>query len=89
MPRRIPELVYDEDIEVRRISQQGSLKWKGERTFVSEVFAYEWIGLRPLNERLFEVRYGPLTVGYFDGFSHRFCRLLSGKQKQQLEQKTA
>lgn len=84
MPRRIPELVYDEDIEVRRISQQGSLKWKGERTFVSEVFAYEWVGLRPIDERLFEVRYGPLTVGYFDGFSHRFYRSLSGKQKQQL-----
>ena len=89
MPRRIPELVYDGDIEVRRISQQGSMKWKGTRTFVSEVFAYEWIGLRPLNERLFEVRYGPVTVGYFDGFSHCFCRSLSVKQKHQLERKTA
>jgi putative transposase len=89
MPRRIPELMYDEGIQVRRISQQGSLKWKGQRTFVSEVFAYEWIGLSPLNERLFEVRYGPLTVGYFDGYSHHFHRSLSGKQRQQLENKTA
>jgi len=89
MPRRIAKLEYEEDIEVRRISQQGSLKWKGERTFVSEVFAYEWIGLRPLNERLFEVRYGPVPVGYFDGYSHRFRRKLSGKQKQQLGKTTA
>jgi putative transposase len=46
MPRRVPELDYGDDIEVRRISQQGSLKWRGERIFVSEIFAYEWLGLR-------------------------------------------
>jgi hypothetical protein len=35
-PRRVPELAYDEDIQVRRISQQGSLKWKGERANVRQ-----------------------------------------------------
>ena len=40
MPRRVPELEYGEEVEVRRISQQGSLKWNGERTFVSESFAH-------------------------------------------------
>ncbi len=33
-----------------RISQQGSLRMKGERTFISEIFAYEWMG-QGLNER--------------------------------------
>ena len=50
---RLPELDYGDDVQVRRISQQGSLKWHGERTFVSELFAYEWLGLRALNERCF------------------------------------
>jgi hypothetical protein len=45
MPRRIPELEYGDDVEVRRVSQQGGLKMNGERTFVSETFAYEWLGL--------------------------------------------
>ncbi len=49
---------------------------KGERTFISEIFAYEWMGLRALNERYFEVLYGPLTVGFLDGFRHRFHRAL-------------
>jgi putative transposase len=77
MPRRVPELEYGDDTVVRRVSQQGSLRMKGERTFISEIFAYEWMGLRALDERYFEVLYGPLTVGFLDGFRHQFHRALS------------
>ena len=44
---------------------------------VSEIFAYEWMGLRALNERYFEVFYGPVTVGFLDTFRHVFHRALS------------
>jgi putative transposase len=84
MPRRVPELDYGEDVMVRRISQQGSLKVNGERTFVSEIFAYEWMGLRPLDERYSEVLYGPVTVGFLDTFRHLFHRALSVRLRQQL-----
>ena len=77
MPRRIPELEYGDDVVVRRISQQGSLKWNGERTFVSEIFAHEWMGLRALDERYYEVLYGPVTVGFLDTFQHVFHRVLN------------
>jgi hypothetical protein len=76
MPRCVPELEYGDDIEVRRVSQQGSLKWKGERTFVSAIFAYEWLGLRALDERVSEVSYGPVKLGYLDTWTHRFHRTL-------------
>ena len=85
MPRRIPELEYGDDVVVRRISQQGSLKMHGERTFISEIFAYEWIGLRVLDERYFEVLYGPVTIGYLDGYRHRFHRALSLALRRRLE----
>ena len=77
MPRRVPEPHYGDDVVVRRISQQGSLKWNGERTFVSEIFAYEWLGLQALDERYYEVLYGPVGVGFFDTYRHRFHRALS------------
>ena len=77
MPRRIPELEYGDDLVVRRISQQGSLKWNGDRTFVSEIFAYAWMGLRALDERYYEVLYGPVRVGFLDTFQHVFHRALS------------
>ena len=66
MPRRVPDLEYGDDVELRRVSQQGSLKMLGERTFVSEIFAYEWLGLRALDERYFEVLYGPVRLGFLD-----------------------
>lgn len=84
MPRRVPELNYDEDIAVRRISQQGSLKWHGVRTFVSEIFAYEWLGLRALDERTCEVLYGPHTVGFLDTYRHQFHRTLSAALRRKL-----
>ncbi len=84
MPRRVPELDYGEDVIVRRISQQGSLKVNGERTFVSEIFAHEWMGLRSLDERYSEVLYGPVTVGFFDTFRHLFHRALSVRLRRRL-----
>ena len=76
MPRRAPELEYGDAVEVRRVSQQGSLKMRGARTFVSEIFAYEWLGLRALDERYFEVLYGPVRLGFLDAREHTFQRAL-------------
>jgi putative transposase len=73
-PRRVPEVEYDAEVQVRRISEKGDLKWKGERTFVSETFAYEYVGLRASDERYSEVLYGPLVVGWLDTFQTRFHR---------------
>lgn len=84
MPRRVPELDYGDDVMVRRISQQGSLKVNGERTFVSEIFAHEWMGLRALDERYSEVLYGPVTVGFLDTFRHLFHRALSVRLRRRL-----
>lgn len=84
MPRRIPELEYGDDLIVRRISQQGSLKINGERTFVSEIFAYEWMGLRALDERYYEVLYGPVKLGFLDTFQHVFHRALSIATRRRL-----
>lgn len=84
MPRRVPALVYGDDVALRRVSQQGSLKMKGQRTFLSEIFAYEWIGLRALDERYFQVLYGPVTLGYLDTFRHVFYRALSPLLRQRL-----
>jgi transposase InsO family protein len=77
MPRRIPALVYGDDVAVRRVSQQGSFRMQGQRTFLSEIFAYEWIGLRAVDERYFQLLYGPVRLGYLDSFRHVFHRVLS------------
>lgn len=71
-PAKLPELDYPPGVHLRRISQQGSLKWHGERTFLSEVLARQMVGLLETDEEFFEVYYGPLLIGWFDGRSHAF-----------------
>ncbi len=71
-PARLPPLEYPAGVHLRRISQQGSLKWHCERTFLSEVLARETVGLLETEEEFFEVYYGPLLIGWFDGRSHLF-----------------
>jgi transposase InsO family protein len=71
-PARLPELEYPRGVHLRRISQQGSLKWRCERTFLSEVLARETVGLLETEEEFFEVYYGPLLIGWFDGRSQVF-----------------
>lgn len=72
-PARLPDLEYPVGVHLRRISQQGSLKWRCERTFLSEVLAREVVGLLETEEDFFEVYYGPLLIGWFDGRSHLFA----------------
>jgi len=73
-PRRVPQLEYGDEMEIRSVSQQGSVKWKGERTFISEVFAYEQLGLKEVDERWWEVYYGPIILGWLDSYGHSFSR---------------
>jgi putative transposase len=72
-PSRLPELEYPPGVHLRRISQQGSLKWRCERTFLSEVLARQSVGLLETEEEFYEVYYGLLLVGWFDGRSHLFA----------------
>jgi transposase InsO family protein len=72
-PVRLPELAYPAGIHLRRISQQGSLKRHCERTFLSEVLARQTVGLLETEEEFFEVYYGMLLIGWFDGRSHLFA----------------
>jgi putative transposase len=73
-PRRLPELEYPAGAVLRRISQQGSLKWGGERTFVSEVLGHENVGLVEIEKDLYEVYYGMLLLGWFEAAQLVFIR---------------
>jgi putative transposase len=81
-PRRIPELEYTDEFEVRRVSQQGSIRWKGERTFISEIFQHEPLGLKYINDRWLQLFYGSVALGWFDSHRHRFSRSLPRELKK-------
>jgi putative transposase len=88
-PARLPEPVYPDDVLLRRISQQGSLKWKTERTFLSEVLARQDVGLLEVEADFFEVFYGPVLLGWFDGAEHVFVADRGPKRSKSRRQPAA
>ena len=71
-PSAPPSIVYPDDYLLRRVANKGDLNFKGERTFLSELLAHETIGLRPVDDHLFEVYWATVLLGWFDGRSHCF-----------------
>jgi putative transposase len=50
------------------------VKWKSQRTFLSEVLGREAVGLIEVEQDLFEVYYGPVLLGWLDGYHGVFQR---------------
>jgi len=65
-PARLPEPEFPSGCVLRRVSQQGSFRWRGERTFLSEVLGHEPVGLLQTSDRYWRMYYGPVLLGWFD-----------------------
>lgn len=60
-PLRSPE--YPGGWEVRLVANNGSVKWRGERFFVSECLAGEHVGFEETADGLWRATYGPVHLG--------------------------
>lgn len=71
-PSRRPELVYPFACILRRISAAGALSWCGHQIHVSVLLEGQDVALRPLDDELYEVHFGPLLLGWLDSPSATF-----------------
>ena len=62
-PKKLPELVYPDDYELRRVSTSGNMKWHGRQVFVSEALRYEVVGLKQTTDVTWDVYFGPIRLG--------------------------
>ncbi len=62
-PRKLPRIEYAAGITVRRVRQNGEIKWQGKHIYVSEVLAKEPLSLKPLGEDTWEVHYSFHLLG--------------------------
>jgi len=60
-PLRAPE--YPGGWEVRLVANNGSIKWRGKRFFVSECLAGENVGLEETVDGVWQAAYGPVHLG--------------------------
>jgi putative transposase len=59
----------------------GSIKWRGRELFVSEVLNGQRIGIFEIADDEYEVRFGPILLGYIKG-KHKLIRVRPGKRRR-------
>jgi hypothetical protein len=69
-PRPYPGILspveYESGVTVRQVRHNGEIKWQGALIYVSEVLAHEPLGLTPIDEDTWEVRYSFHVLGVLD-----------------------
>jgi putative transposase len=63
---RLREPDYAADHQVRRVRNNGDIKWLGGRVFLSEALIGEPVGIVETDEGLHTVYYGPIFLGCLD-----------------------
>jgi putative transposase len=63
---RLREPEYGAEAMVRRVRQNGEIKWHGALVFLSQTLAGEPVGLSETDDDRWLVRYGPLELGHID-----------------------
>lgn len=71
-PARLDQLAYPFQGYLRRISPAGHMSWKTRQVYVNVLLENEDVALRPIDDGLYEVFFGPLLLGWFDEPSANF-----------------
>lgn len=62
-PKKLPELQYPEDYELRKLTSCGHFRWRGQVVWISTTLAGEVVGLKPVSDAVVEVYFGPILLG--------------------------
>jgi transposase InsO family protein len=65
-PAKLPEVQYESGVTVRQVRHNGEIKWRGELLYLSETLAKEPVGLKPIDEGRWELRYSFHLLGVLD-----------------------
>lgn len=73
-PERLPAIDYPDDFEVRKVRQEGHMKWQGHEVFISKTLASEPVGLKPLDHDRWELYFARWPLGILDARTHKILR---------------
>jgi len=58
---------YPQGIKVRRVRHCGAIRWRGREIFISQALTGEPVGLIPIADDVWLVKYGPIVLGTMKG----------------------
>ncbi len=65
-PARLPQIIYPDGFIVRQVRIGGPIKWKGNLLYVSKSLTGEPVGLKQVDNQLWEVYYSFIPLGILD-----------------------
>jgi transposase InsO family protein len=80
-PARLEEPWYDATHQVRRVRDNGEIKWRGELVFISAALRHEAVGLAETERGDWLVRFMHLELGRIDRDTHRFTPAWHGRRR--------
>lgn len=80
-PERLAELEYPADYDLRKVAEDGDIRWKVSKVFLSRSLIGQVVGLQELDGRFWRVTFGPLELGVLD---QKNSRLLRPSQRKRL-----
>lgn len=84
-PLVVSEMTYPDDMTLRRVKAQGDISWKGRHVYLSETLAGEVIGLRQLDEQLWDIFFANLLLARLDSKSRCLVHLPRNKKSRKQE----
>jgi len=84
LPARLPQIEYPGHYEVRLVSLNGGIRWNSAWVNVSHVLGGEYVGLEAIDDRLWDVHFGPLRLGRLDERDLRIHDALGRKRRRRL-----
>jgi hypothetical protein len=71
-PLVLQKITYGDEFEVRTVRKEGDIKWQGANIFIRELLRHESVGLRQMEDDLFEVYFGTTLLGEIDCYRKTF-----------------
>ena len=88
LPRRLDEVWYDADHEVRRVRPSGEIKWRGELVHIGQALVGELVGLAQRDDGGSIVRFCHRDLGVIDR-DRRFLRFAPPRARLRVAPETA
>lgn len=74
-PSTLPEIIYPDTFEIRKIKLNGDMKWQGKQYYVSELLTHETVGLEVIDDGRAILHFAGLKLGFVDARAKRIIRI--------------
>lgn len=65
-PRDVPAVEYPGHMEVRRVSRCGTVSWRNDAVYLTEVLSGERVGFEEVGEGIWMISFAEITIARFD-----------------------